>query len=123
MNNKTKTVFFFLLICLIILTGCDPIYPPGKLKVEKLPVLSVGDHVEINIVYPDDGLIVDGWKNQTVEIIEGSDVIAISGLTITALKPGTALIKVSATTVISDELLSQGYEERQYSTYVDIKVK
>ena len=56
-------------------------------------------------------------------VANGTTDLAISGLTITALKPGTALIKVSATTVISDELLSQGNEERQYSTYVDIKVK
>ena len=123
MKSNKKFVFSFLLIGLIILTGCDPIYPLGKLKVEKIPVLSIGDSAEIKIVYPDDGLIVEGWKNQTVEIIEGFDIIAVSNLTITALNSGTALIKVSATIVISDELLDSGYEERQYTTYVDIKVK
>ena len=122
MINK-KIIFPFLLICLIILTSCDPIYPLGKLKVEKIPVLSIGDSSEIKIVYPDGGLVVDGWKNQTVEIIEGPDIIAVSNLTITALNSGTALIKVSATTVISDELLNSGNEERQYITYVEIKVK
>ena len=122
MKNK-KFVFYFLVICLLILTSCDPIYPLGKLKVEKIPVLSIGDSIEIKIVYPDDGLIVEGWKNQTVEIIEGSGIIDVSDLIITALNSGTALIKVSATTVISEELLNSEYEERQYTTYVDIKVK
>ena len=123
MTNKKIFIFSFLLICLIVLTSCDPIYPPGKLKVEKLPVLSIGESVDIKMIYPSDGLIVEGWKNQTVEIVEGSNVIAVSDLTITALNSGKALIKVSATTVISDELLNSGYEEREYIALVTIKVR
>ncbi len=122
-----KRVFLsavLLLVCLGILTGCDPIYPTGKLRVAKIEPLSQETSVDIEIVYPNTGgSIVLDWKEQSIKIINGEDVISISGLTITGLKSGTALIKVSATTVLSDEASKSGYEEKVYSTEVEITVK
>jgi hypothetical protein len=113
-----------LLLSLVVLTSCDPVYPPSNLKVEKMEPLLQGSSVDIEIIYPNTGgSIVLDWKNQTVEIVDGNDIVAISGLTITGLKPGTALIKVSATTVISDEAASVGREEKVYFTEIEIKVE
>lgn len=123
MKNKMILIISFLLICSVMLNSCDPIYPLGKLKVEEIPVLSVGDSTKIKIIYPDGGMIVTGWKNRNIEIISGFDIIDVSNLTITALKSGTALIRVSATTVISEEDLKLGHEERQYTVDVEIKVE
>ena len=62
-----------LLISLLVLTGCDPIYPPSNLKVEPIGPLSPDDSADIIILYPyTGGSIVLGWKNQTAEILEGS---------------------------------------------------
>lgn len=123
---RKKAIWFvsLLLIGLCILTSCDPIYPTGKLRVKEVGPLSQGSSVDIEIIYPNTGgSIVLGWKEQCVEIISGDDIIAVSGLTITGLKSGTASIKVSATTVISDANIAAGYEEEVYSTMMEIKVK
>lgn len=112
------------LCCIVLLTSCDSIYPMGNLKVKNVGTLSPGESVEIEITYPDEGgAIVWGWKDQCLEIISGEDVISVSGLTITALKQGTAEIKVSATTVISEISAEQGHEEKEYSTEITVKVK
>lgn len=79
------------------MTGCDPIYPTGELRVEKMQPLSQGASMNIEIIYPStEGTLgyVLGWKEQCVEIISGDDIISVSGLTITGLKSGVASIKV-----------------------------
>lgn len=121
---KGKVILLIsLLICLVALTGCDPIYPPGEIKVENME-LTQGASADIWIKYPyEGGSIVVDWKDQTAEIISGDDIVSVSGLTVTGLKPGTALLKVSATTVITDEAAEQGFEERVYSTEIEIVVK
>ena len=106
------------------MTGCDPIYPTGELRVEKMQPLSQGASMNIEIIYPNTGgSIVLGWKEQYVEIISGDDIISVSGLTITGLKSGVASIKVSATTVISDEDIASGHEEKVYSVVTEVKVE
>ena len=106
------------------MTGCDPIYPTGELRVEKMQPLSQGASMNIEIIYPNTGgSIVLGWKEQYVEIISGDDIISVSGLTITGLKSGVASIKVSATTIISDEDIASGYEEKVYSVVTEVKVE
>ncbi len=122
-----KTVIMQTLLLLIlscILTGCDPIYPTDKLKVEKIGSISQGSSAEIKIIYPNTGgTVVEGWKDQSIEILSGDDIISVSGLTVTGLKPGTAKIEVKAVTVINDENKSSGHEEKIYSASAEIKVK
>ena len=106
-----------------MLTGCDPIYPTGTLKVVKPRTLSQGSSVDIEIIYPNTGgSIVYDWKDQNIEIIKGEEFIAVSGLTITGISKGTAQIKVNVTTVISDDASQNGYEERVYTTKLKITV-
>ena len=84
MKKKVILILVFLLFWSIPLTGCDPIYPTGTLKVVKPGTLSPGSSVDIEIIYPNSGgSIVCGWKDQNIEIIKGEDIIAVSGLTIT----------------------------------------
>lgn len=113
-----------ILIRLCTLTGCDPIYPTGKLKVERIEPLSHGSSVDVEIIYPNTGSkIVLGWKDQNIEIISGDGIIAISGLSITGLESGTAVIQVNATTSISDEARNSGNEDTVYSGQIEVKVE
>lgn len=124
MRKRVIWIVTLLLTGVCIMTGCDPIYPTGELRVEKMQPLSQGASVNIEIIYPNTGgSIVLGWKEQYVEIISGDDIISVSGLTITGLKSGVASIKVSATTVISDESFAAGYEEKVYSVVTEVKVE
>jgi hypothetical protein len=117
MKKKVILILVFLLFLSIPLTGCDPIYPIGTLKVVKPGTISPGSSVDIEIIYPPNSIRVGGWKNQNIEIIKGDDIVAVSGLTITGISKGTAKIKVSATTVVPE-----GYEEKIYSTELKITV-
>lgn len=117
-----------LLICLslvsVFFTSCDPIYPNGSLNVGDISPLSLGETVEINIIYPETGgSIVTGWKDANVCILEGNDVVSISGMTVSALKPGTAILKISATTILTEDAQNQGYTEKTYSTEAKIIVE
>lgn len=124
MRKRVIWIVTLLLTGVCIMTGCDPIYPTGELRVEKMQPLSQGASMNIEIIYPNTGgSIVLGWKGQYVEIISGDDIISVSGLTITGLKSGVASIKVSATTVISDESFAAGYEEKVYSVVTEVKVE
>ena len=122
MKKSICFMFVFLFMCVGTLTGCDPMYPSGNIKVANVQTLTTGVSVEIEIVYPNTGgSRVRGWKDQMAEIINRDEIVALSGLSVAGLKPGTALIKISATTVLSDEGL--GWEERIYSTEIEIKVE
>jgi hypothetical protein len=123
MKKKVILMLVFLLFWSILLTGCDPMYPPGTLKVVKPGTLSPGSSIDIEIIYPDSGgsYVLD-WKDQNIEIIKGEDIITVSGLTITGIKKGTAKIKVNVTTVLSDVAYQTGYEDRIYSTELKITV-
>lgn len=124
MRKRVIWIVTLLLTGVCIMTGCDPIYPTGELRVEKMQPLSQGASMNIEIIYPNTGgSIVLGWKEQCVEIISGDDIISVSGLTITGLKSGVASIKVSATTIISDESFAAGYEEKVYSVVTEVKVE
>lgn len=63
-----------------------------------------------------------GWKDQRIDIIQGEDIVTVSDLSVTGIKTGTALIRVSATTVISDEARESGYNEKEYWTEAEITV-
>lgn len=124
MRKRVIWIVTLLLTGVCIMTGCDPIYPTGELRVEKMQPLSQGASMNIEIIYPNTGgSIVLGWKEQYVEIISGDDIISVSGLTITGLKSGVASIKVSATTIISDEDIASGHEEKVYSVVTEVKVE
>jgi len=105
-----------LVIALVFLSGCDPVYPTGKIRVESISILHVGDEVEIKPVYPTGGIGVVGWKNQTVKIIDNLNVISVDGLMITAVGNGTATIKVSATTILAQGAYDDGLSEKVYSS-------
>ena len=77
--------------------------------------------VVISIEKDEYDILLEAFK--TVEIIEGAEIIEISGLTVKGLKAGTAVIRVSATTVISEIALEQGEEEKIYSTTAQITVR
>ena len=126
MRKRVIWIVTLLLTGVCIMTGCDPIYPTGELRVEKMQPLSQGASMNIEIIYPStEGTLgyVLGWKEQCVEIISGDDIISVSGLTITGLKSSVASIKVSATTVISDEDIASGHEEKVYSVVTEVKVE
>lgn len=123
---KKKTLLFTILLFIFMgsLTGCDPIYPLEDLEITKIDTLVVGESVEIEIIYPNtEGTVVLDWKDPSIEILKGGDIISVSDLSITGLKSGTALIKVSATTSISKVDARLGCEERTYFTEVEIKVE
>lgn len=127
MYKRLLLVSAFVILMLITLWGCEPIYPLGNIKAEKIPTLSPGESIEVVIVYPDTGYFsiveVIGWKDQNLEIIQGDDIVSVSGLSITGLKAGTAVLKISVTTIISEQDISSGYDEKVYSTRVRVKVK
>ena len=124
MKKKMRLLVVLLPILLILLAGCDPMFPLGNIRVEKIKVLSSGEAIDIKISYPNTGgSLVRGWKDQNIEIVDGDDIISADGLTITALRPGTAKIKVNATTVLLDSTLDKGHEERVYSTEVTVNVE
>ena len=126
-SNMQKRVLLSIVILLMgvsILSGCEPIYPLGNIKVEEIEPLSQGTSVNIDIIYPYIGdTWVVGWKDQNIEIIEGDDIVTVSDLTVTGVKPGDAFIKVNATTVMYNDAVKSDDEERVYSTKVKITVK
>ena len=123
MKIKLHSIILSFIFLVAMLTGCDPIMPSGDLSVKDIEAISVGDTVDIEIIYPDtEGTAANGWENQKIEIISGDDVISVSGLTVTALEKGTATIKVSATTDLYEEGRNQ-FEDRVYSTEVEITVE
>ena len=111
-------------VLLFLLTGCDPKYPPGNISVKQIQWLHVGETIEIKINYPyAGGSMVFGWKNQKIEVVKNSDIISIQDMKITAVETGTATIKVSATTKLSDYAYENGEEDKVYSILVKIFVK
>lgn len=122
---KKQYAVFGMFMCIItLLSGCDPIYPTGKLKVENIKTLSQGESAKIELVYPNTGgTIVSGWKNEVTEIVNDEGVVELSEFTVKGIKPGTATIKVRATTVVSNEALAEGYKEREYWTEVKVTVQ
>ena len=122
---KSKTGFLGLMVlCLFLLTGCDPKYPPGIIKIEQIHALDVGETIEIKIIYPyAGGSMVFGWKNQKIEVVKNPNVITVNDLKITGAETGTATIRVSATTVLSDGAYQDGEEDRVYSVLVKVTVK
>ncbi len=124
MKIKSVLIVSFVFLCLCVLVGCDPTYPPGKLKVANIDPISQGETITIDIIYPNEGgTIVFGWKDQNVEILSGGEFLSVSGLSITGITTGSASIRVNATTVISDEAAKSGYEEKVYSIVLTITVE
>jgi hypothetical protein len=111
------------LMALLLLASCDPVYPVGKLKVTMPDAVTVGQTADIVLKYPNTGgSIVTGWKDVTVEIVSGKDVVAVSDMTVIGLQTGTVVLRVTVTTVISNEALASGHEEKQYETEFSLTV-
>jgi len=121
--KKKSVLFGVVVIIMVFLAGCDPKYPPGKLKTEPIHSIEVGESFEIKLIYPAGGLFVIGWKNQRIEVIKNPEVISISGLTFTGLKSGSATIKITATTVLDEYSYQNGEKEVDYSVSAKIIVK
>jgi len=123
MRKALLTRLLIIPISLTFLLGCDPTYPPGNIKVEDVDHLSLGETVTLDIEYPNDGgTIVFGWKDQTVEFLSGVGQVSISGLSITGTQAGVVVLRVSATTVISEYAAESGYEDRVYSIEITVNV-
>jgi len=122
---KRKTILnACVVIIALLLSGCDPKYPPEKLRIEKIYPLSVGEIVEVELIYPyDGGSMVIGWKDQSIKIITNDNVISVSGLIVTAIGKGTTTIEISATTVLTDESYTSGNSDKVYKVVSKIYVK
>ena len=121
--KKLVAIFSCLIICLSVFVSCEPIYPLGDIKIEKIEYISIGESHDVEIIYPTGGMCVIGWKNQKIEIISGEDIISVSGIAVTGLKSGTALIKISAITVLDEHAIEAGDKEKEYSFETEIRVK
>jgi len=122
---KNFYICLSMIICIMTLfSGCDSIYPTEQLKVEEIKTLSQGESADIELVYPDTGgTIVLKWRNESAEVIDGKDVVVLSGFTVKGVKPGIATIKVKAITVISEEARAEGYKEKEYCAEVKVNVE
>lgn len=96
--KKAVFAILILLFCLSVFAGCDPVLPTENITATYEPKpLTPGATAEIGIVYPDTtGTPVVKWTDQKVEIIKGGDIVEVSGLTVTGLKPGKAVLKIEA---------------------------
>jgi hypothetical protein len=121
--KRQSLLMGLLVVLLILLTGCDPIYPLGKLKIEALHALDIGDTIEIKLIYPSGGIGIIEWRNQTIEVINNPNVISVSGLQITGVEPGTATIKISATATLEKDVNDSESKEIVYSVLAKITVK
>ncbi len=94
--KKTFFTVLIILLCLSIFVGCDPVLPTENISVDYNPKpLTQGTSAEIEITYPDTtGTPIVEWTDQKVEIIDGSDIVEVSGLTIKGLKAGKAVLKI-----------------------------
>ena len=93
-----KAVFAVLIltVCLSLFASCDPVLPTENISATYEPKpLTEGTAAEIEIIYPDTaGTPIVKWTDQKVEIIKDSDIVEVSGLTVTGLKPGKAVLKI-----------------------------
>ena len=94
--KKTIFVILVLLFCMSIFIGCDPVLPTDNIAADYEPKpLVQGASANIEITYPDTtGTAIVGWTDQTVELVKGDDIVQVSGLTITGLKPGKAVLQI-----------------------------
>lgn len=94
--KKTFFTVLIILLCLSIFVGCDPVLPTENISVDYNPKpLTQGTSAEIEITYPDTtGTPIVEWTDQKVEIIDGSDIVEVSGLTIKGLKTGKAVLRI-----------------------------
>lgn len=97
MKSRVLITIMLLFFSMSMLTGCDPKLPAANIAANYTPnPLTHGSSADIEIIYPNtDGTAVVKWTHQDVEIISGSDVVEVSGLSITGLQPGTAILRVS----------------------------
>lgn len=94
--KKTFTTVILLAFCCAFFTGCDPVLPKENITANYSPKpLTLGVSAHIEIIYPDtEGTSIVEWTDQSVEIVQGKDIVEVSGLTMTGLKPGTARLKI-----------------------------
>ena len=123
MRKRLFLIAVFLIFCGLT-ASCDTVFPMGNIRaiIEPNPLVQ-GTTADIEIIYPNTGgTFVHGWKDHNAEVIDGADIVKVSGLSVTGLKSGEALIRVSTTTIISEVAIMEGYEERVYSVDITIRV-
>ncbi len=96
MKKRAILMGILVLFSLSMLAGCDPVLPTENIVADYEPrPLIQGTSADIEIVYPNtDGTPIVKWTDQRVEIIKGNDIVEVSGLTITGLKSGKAVLKI-----------------------------
>ncbi|MCL2083219.1 MAG: hypothetical protein FWH04_08325 [Oscillospiraceae bacterium] len=120
---KRMSLMWIVLLYIVTIAGCDPIYPIKNLKIEYAPApLPIGTFAEIKITHPNDGIAEIVWDNQQIEIVSGADVLEISGLYIKGLKAGTAILEITSTAKLVYEI-SGTPDERVYTKRLKVKVK
>lgn len=96
MKRVKSFIAALMFILLLFAVGCDPVLPTENIAADYEPKpLIQGASADIEIIYPDTtGTPIVKWTDQKVEIIEGNDIVEISGLKITGIKPGKAVLKI-----------------------------
>ncbi|MBQ9083492.1 MAG: hypothetical protein IJY28_08340 [Clostridia bacterium] len=103
---KKMAVLLIFILSLCLLTACDPVLPEnpdnGSYGTENHVVvrcnphpLTAGQTAELTLIYPDtEGTAIAGWDNIRVTVVEGTDIVTVEGVKLTAQKAGTAQILV-----------------------------
>lgn len=79
------------------LLSCDPVLPKENIKaICTSNPLKLNETAEIKIIYPNisDTAVVD-WTTPEIEIVSGGDVVEMSGMTVTGIKQGIAILNVT----------------------------
>jgi hypothetical protein len=114
---------FSLIIFMIIFAGCDSeLHLFGRINASYEPhPVTQGETANVVIDYGEFANL--RWTNQMVTIINGNDIVDVSGLTITALQPGTALLRVEATGHTQYPIFIFITEKQTFSTELEVIVE
>ena len=123
MKKKILCLFVPLLFGLVMFAGCDPVLPDKGITatIEPNP-LPQGTSALIHIVYPDTkNTAVENWNDPGVSIVSGHDIVAVNGLSVTGLKPGTAALKIKVTT--NNTFLGAVVDHTEFTSELTVVVK
>jgi len=122
MKHKTLAMVVVAVLALGMLGGCDPAHPADSIEATYSPhPLSPGQSATIDIEYPSSkDVSVSKWSDQSVAIVSGEDIVEVSGLTVTGVSPGTAVLHVQA--VANYAFLGLVIDKEVISTDIEVEV-